>query len=267
MKQVVRVVIFTLVALFVCNNSMAQYAYQPMGDNPFQTEIGQGSDPIELTKGDKYLDAGRGILFSGLSLAATIFSTYVYSSIGYEPDPDMPGSGAGEVATLFATGLGGTIALFSIIPFSVGNKSNNGAGPLIYDGDNRGYGKFIEVGVGMPCWVNVDAVAGYYLTNNIFVGAGAGIDMFLVDEKHPEERLLPVYANARFAWGDRRVTPYFSGSYGWDCNSRRPYSALEFGTRFRNSKNWDNSLWLGFKSEFRGVGELCGFSLKCGWSF
>ena len=98
-------------------------------------------------------------------------------------------------------------------------------------------------------------------------GALAGTVWFVVDEKHPEERLLPVYANARFAWGDRRVTPYFSGSYGWDCNSRRPYSALEFGTRFRNSKNWDNSLWLGFKSEFRGVGELCGFSLKCGWSF
>ena len=264
MKQVVRtMVVMLLLASLNLSSAMAQYVSSDV--NQFLDDEAK----IVQTRGQHYVDVGRGLLFTGVSLAATALTTYLYAMRNYEPNPEIPGSGAAEALTVLTMGAGGLLALISTPIFATAYKDNlaSGVGPLFYDGDNRGFAGFMEVGTGVPCWLTLDAIGGYYVTNNIFLGAGAGAKLILLDAALPEDRILPIYANARFAWGKRRVTPYFSGSFGYDIAGRDTYTAFEFGTRCRRLKNIDNSLWIGLRSEFRGADECCGLSLKFGWSF
>ena len=78
---------------------------------------------------------------------------------------------------------------------------------------------------------------------------------------------LPIYANARFSLGSKRVSPYVSTSFGYDLTSGGVYTGVEFGTRIRPIGSLhDTSWWLGTKTEFIG-NELNFISLKLGKTF
>ncbi|MBR2170346.1 MAG: hypothetical protein IKK02_04640 [Tidjanibacter sp.] len=265
MKQVVRIAVFTLVALLVCSSSMAQYAYQPLGENPFQTEIEQVqvSDPMALTKGQKWTDAGRGVLFTGLASALTILSLDVYGAV-------VRGEGA-TMPTLMAGYAAFYSALASLPFYLVGHYyKTDSSRPIIFEGDKIGPANFLTLGCGIGNLLSVDYVRGYYVTNNVFLGGGVGLGLWeMVDIFKYDTFLysLPIYANARISLGAKRVTPYFSGSFGYDIPCQSLYTGVEFGTRIRRVKSdAGTSLWIGFKSEFRGA-DASNFGIKCGWSF
>ncbi|MBR2061107.1 MAG: hypothetical protein IJ979_04165 [Tidjanibacter sp.] len=272
MKQVVRIAVFALVALLVCNNSMAQYAYMPMGENPFQTEIEQGSDPIELTKGQKWTDVGKSVLFTGLGLALAGVAHDAY--IGFmgveEEDEYMYGGGL----PLFTGGgiYAAAVVGAASIPFFIAgmvNSRRDGGEPFVMSDKERGFTGIVEVGYGMPYALNMDAVYGYNLTNHIFVGAGAGFHavegkFMAIGGMRPS---VAAYANTRLTLGNKRVAPYFSGSYGFDFGYRKPFVSFEFGSRIRRVNSEEKGpLWIGVKSKLAGF-NTTGFALKCGWSF
>lgn len=275
MKQVVRIAVFALVAVLVCNNSMAQYAYQPVGENPFQTEIEQVqmSTPMALTKGQKWTDVGRTLLFSSAAfmLMCTVHDAYI-GFMGFEGSSENEYDYGGGLP--IATMAGYEAAVFAgvvSIPFLIAGKvmrAREGSEQIVYDGDYRGVKTIFETGLGAPYVINVDAVHGYYLTNNLFLGVGAGFEcldsqVVYFDEMRPSFNL---YGNARIALGNKRVSPYFSGSFGYNVSYREPYTGLEFGVRIRQLKRENSPLWVGIKGKYATFDPI-GFALNCSWSF
>ena len=142
MKQVVRTMVAVLLlASLNLSSAMAQYVSSDV--NQFLDDEAK----IVQTRGQHYVDVGRGLLFTGVSLAATALTTYLYAMRNYEPDPDIPGSGAAEALTVLTMGAGGLLALISTPIFATAYKDNlaSGVGPLFYDGDNRGFAGFMAV--------------------------------------------------------------------------------------------------------------------------
>ena len=97
MKQVVRVVVAVLLlASLNLSSAMAQYVSSDV--NQFLDDEAK----IVQTRGQHYVDVGRGLLFTGVSLAATALTTYLYAMRNYEPHPEIPGSGAAEALTVLS---------------------------------------------------------------------------------------------------------------------------------------------------------------------
>ena len=72
MKQVVRTMVaVVLLASLNLSSAMAQYAYRPSDENPFQldNQTIQATTPITLTRGQKLTDVGRTLLFSSVAFA------------------------------------------------------------------------------------------------------------------------------------------------------------------------------------------------------
>lgn len=114
--------------------------------------------------------------------------------------------------------------------------------------------------------LTLDAVGGYNLNKYIFLGAGLGLRAYLISNGD-SFGALPIYADARFTLGSKRVAPYISTSLGYDVGSSGMYTGIEFGSRIRKiNSTKDTSWWLGTKTEFVG-GELGFMSIKLGKTF
>ena len=276
MKQVVRtMVVVLLLASLNLSSAVAQYAYRPSDENPFQldNQTIQATTPITLTRGQKLTDVGRTLLFSSAAFALMGAAHDAYIGfMGYDGSSPIEYDYGGGLP--IATIAGFEAAVFAgvvSVPFLIAGKAiskNEGSEPLVFDDDYRGFKTIIETGLGAPYVINIDAVHGYYLTNNLFLGVGAGFDCWdsqvvYFDGMKPSFNL---YGNARIALGNKRISPYFSGSFGYNFSYRESYTGLEFGIRIRQLKRNNSPLWVGIKGKYASFDPI-GFALNCSWSF
>ena len=145
-----------------------------------------------------------------------------------------------------------------------------GASHIVFgnEGQEGGAG-FFEMGLGIPNFLSFDALGGYNFGKNFFMGAGVGYKTYLTAGLIQEGATasLPVYGNARYSFGSRKVVPYIGASAGYDIANAGLYTGVEFGTRFRKAgAKRGESWWFGARTEMTST-EYIFLSLKVGRSF
>lgn len=221
------------------------------------------------TNGRACNDAGRAIVMSGATLAATGVGLMLHTLFLQEsgPYPVM------NVAPVYALGMmagGGIIALAGWPLLSRGKQqmTSSGTSQLIFGNEHqKGFNAMIELGRGLGRSISVDAVAGYHFNENFFLGAGAGLRPFIIND-HIDKVAKPLYVNTRYTFGDKRVDPYVSTNLGYEPLSQKLYSSLEFGSRIRNIRSErGSSWWIGSRMENLDIRSVSTISIKLGKSF
>lgn len=223
-------------------------------------------------QGQGLADAGKTIMLTGASVAMTGLAVFLGGALTYESVPDAETMPLYPVFGILGGVTGAAIALVGLPIYCAGKykMQTNDAMHFTFGNDTqRGVTGMAEVGLGFPNCLTLDAVGGYNFNKYVFLGAGLGLRNYLTKGLMQEGALgaLPIYANARFTLGSKRVAPYISTSLGYDVGSSGMYTGIEFGSRIRKiNSTKDASWWLGTKTEFVG-GELGFMSIKLGKTF
>lgn len=210
---------------------------------------------------------------SGATLAATGMGLLLHSIFLYDagPHPVM------YMAPVYALGMmagGGIIALAGWPLLSIGKQhmTSSGTSQIIFGNEHqKGFNAMIELSGGIGSLIAFDAVAGYHFNENFFLGAGAGLRPSIIidgSKFHIDGVAKPLYVNARYTFGDRRVDPYVSTNLGYELLTQKFYSSLEFGTRIRNIRSHrGSSWWIGSRMENLDIRNVSTISIKLGKSF
>ena len=245
------------------NSAFAQYAADSRSDNTHELQIGKG---VHLT------DAGKTLLFTGASVALTGVACFIGGSAMYNPDPETPEMPLYPMFAIAGLATGGIIALIGLPFYCSGtNKMNKfDSSHLVFGNDTQKGGTgFFEMGLGIPNFLSLDAVGGYNISKNFFVGAGLGYKTYLTAGLRQDgpTASVPIYTNIRYSIGKKRIVPYISASLGYDMANPGLYTGVEFGTRLRKTEGKrGQSWWFGARSEFISP-EGMALSVKIGKSF
>lgn len=270
------------------DNQVADAAGQSVqmvdNDNYGATSVaGLSSNPLRVQRGQKLANAGKTLMIGGgaVALSSTIF--YALAQVewdkSYNPQtPDMP---LFPIFTLAGYTVGATLALVGLPIFFAGKDivvKNGGQMVTVGEGCESGSAGLIDLGLGIPPFMSLDAVYGYNFSSNLFVGGGIGGKMWLMSTMGDDSSIaaVPVYAQVRYSLGKGRISPYAAISGGFDMISTSPYLGFDFGTRIRSTHTTisaygdevqrDNSWWLSSKLGYSG-GENFFLSFGVGKSF
>lgn len=254
------------------NGAFAQYVTEGNMGGTDEELYQQNNVPTGLGKGVHMTDAGKALFYTGASVALTGVACFLAGAAMYDPDPCCPTM---PVYPLFAiAGLvgGGAIALIGLPFYAYGNKrmSRYGSSHITFgDEEQEGGTGFVEMGLGIPNALSLDAVGGYNFGKNFFLGAGLGYRTYLTAglRNDGDADFIPIYANFRYSIGKKRVVPFVGASLGYDIANAGLYSGVEVGTRIRKvAGERGESWWFGLRTELISTDDMF-ISLKVGRSF
>lgn len=269
MKRIYPIILSTLFLVFAQYDAFAQYA--PASE---PAETAEQQIPTSYTgHGQGMVNTGKTLFYTGGSIALTGLACFIYGTATYESDPCCPEMPVYPVFALAGAVAGGAVALIGL-PFYIYGKNKMetyGASHIVFGNpEQEGGTGFFEMGLGIPNYLSFDALGGYNFGKNFFMGAGVGYKAFLTGGLIQSEGVMasfPIYANARYSIGNKRVAPYIGVSAGYDIGNAGLYSGVEFGTRFRNvGGKRGASWWFGARTEMTSP-EIMFMSLKVGRSF
>lgn len=216
-------------------------------------------------------EAGKVMMFTGASFAMTGVVVFVAGALTFRQDSNAPTMPLYPVLAIGAGAIGAAITIVGL-PFYIAGKNkmeSNGSTFLNVGVDSKpGLAGIMEIGLGIPNCVNLDALCGYNFNSRFFLGGGLGYRADLTHATGGTTASVPIYAQGRYTFGDKKSAPYAALSLGYDAKNVNLYSGLEFGVRMRSIKKIEkgSSCWLGTKVEMVGSG--IGFiSFKFGKSF
>lgn len=170
------------------------------------------------------------------------------------------------------TVMAGASILLAGIPVTVAGNSMMNCDVSWRDAryDSRGLGAIIEGGYWLPDILEARASLGYHFNSHIFLGAGVAPGFWLdKSSRDPSiSRLsLPVYADFRWSFCNRLLTPYLGVSAGMEMTDDplSPYLGAELGTRIRTSRISTRSFWSAISAE--AAGGYMRVGIKMGYSF
>lgn len=232
----------------------------------------QTANPVQHShNGTGAAEAGKVIMYTGASFAMTGVAIFVAGALTFRQNPEAPTTPVYPFLAIGAGAIGAAVALVGL-PFYIAGKNtmeSNGATFLNVGADSRtGLAGIMEIGLGIPSCISVDALCGYNFNSRFFLGGGLGYRADLAYASGGITASVPIYAQARYTIGDKKSAPYAALSLGYDAKTPNLYSGLEFGVRMRSMKKIEkgSSCWLGTKIEMTGR-DLGFFSFKFGKSF
>jgi len=182
-------------------------------------------------------------------------------------------------AIFLATGAAclaaGVIEAVTSVPLIVAgnamNKCDDYWNNIYYIGPQQsGFGLILEGGflIGMPgpC-VQARIVPGYNVNQHLFVGLGVAPTMDF-EEAHEDyiPFTLPVYADARYSFGNKLFAPYIGAGVGMETvYDPNVYFSLEGGLRVRLSQSSARSFWVSALAETSAAYFRSG--VKMGYAF
>lgn len=225
---------------------------------------GPSANQLRIERGQKIADTGKTLMIGGgaIALSGTIFCLLAQAEWDRHFDPLRPTTPLYPLFTMAGYAVGGAIALVGLPLYFAGKDIvvKNGY-HLVTVGDvcESGSAALIDVGIGIPPFLSLDAVYGYNFNPRLFVGAGVGGKMWVMDGIGQSENIaaIPIYAQIRYTLGKGRISPYAAISGGYDVLCSLPYLGFDFGTRIRSTHTTtssygdevkrDNSWWLSSK--------------------
>lgn len=262
------VTIITLIMLlFSHHDSFAQYASAVQSEETSEVQ----SEPVYYGQGQALVKTGKTLVYTGASIALTGLVGFIAGAATYDPDPCCPDMPMFPLFGIAGGAVGALVALTGVPFYMSGKKKmeSYGASHIVFGNETQkgGTGMF-EMGIGVPNFISMDAVGGYNFNRSIFLGGGVGFKTYTPGWGHDASiASIPVYANARFSFGNKRVVPFISASAGYDMTNTGLYTGLEFGTRFRDFNGTrGQSWWFGLRSEMTST-EYMFMSVKLGRSF
>ena len=164
----------------------------------------------------------------------------------------------------------GAAYILAGIPVTIAGHSITGCDVPWRDAryDSRGVGIILEGAYFLPDILQARASLGYHFGPHTFLGAGIAPGFWLDKESRANYygRLsLPVYADFRWSFRDRLVSPYLGLSAGMEITDISPYLAAEIGTRIRTDRTSTSSFWSAISGEVAGAYMRAG--IKMGYSF
>lgn len=219
-------------------------------------------------------EAGKAVMYTGASFALTGAAIFTIGALTYECNPEYPTMPIYPILALGAGAVGAAVSLIGLPLYCIGSNIMYSQGASFLNiGDDLKPGKagIVELGLGIPNFVSLDAIPGYNFNSHLFLGGGIGYKAYLTQGLVNDGGItasLPLYAHARYSPGNKQASPYAGLSAGFDVKNSSIYSGLEFGARIRNLKNRENgsSTWIGTKLDISGSDYLF-ISLKLGTSF
>ena len=140
----------------------------------------------------------------------------------------------------------------------------------IYIGaEQRGINSIVGFDIGTRI-IQLHCTPGYNFSQHWFAGAGIAPTYYVPPQSSgtyaSETRYLylPAYANVRYSFGSKLMSPYLGISPGYDCLSKSFYGSAELGLRIRRSPHSTRSCWFGLQGELIDSHTTAG--LKVSWS-
>ncbi len=263
-------VLMAVAGVFGCLFPFSAFAqYAPVPESNMSDDV---QESLYSGQGQGLADAGKTLMFTGVSVAVTSLAVFVAGSFTFEQSECCPTMPVFPLIAVAGGAAGAVMALVGLPFHTAGMKKmrTHGGTHMIFGNDTgRGVSGIIELGTGIPA-LSADALCGYEFNRSIFLGAGLGykLSLFGISSENDKATMgVPVYANARFSFGSKRVAPYVSPSVGYDMYWNDPYIGFDTGVRLRCArKDGGPSWWLGTRFEY--VNENANFiSLKLSRSF
>lgn len=245
------------------NHSLVAESTSPATHSSFVTPT---PAQLRVERGQKIANAGKTLMISGgaVALSSTIFYAIANAEWEKSYNPETPEMPVFPVITLAGYAASALFALVGLPIYFAGKDMvvSNGGKFLSMGGNTKGAAAMLDLGIGIPNFVSLDAVYGYNFTPNIFVGGGVGGKMWLTAGLAHDGALasLPIYGQVRYTLGNKRVAPYAALSGGYDTIVGEPYVGFNFGTRIRTARTVasrygdtverDSSWWISAKMEY-----------------
>ena len=141
----------------------------------------------------------------------------------------------------------------------------------LYNGaEQRGINSIMGFDVGTRI-IQFHCTPGYNFNQHLFAGAGIAPTYYVPPQNsetyaaETRNLYLPAYANVRYSFGSRLLSPYLGISPGYDFLSKSFYGSAELGVRIRKNPHSTQSCWFGLQGELIDSHTTAG--LKVGWSF
>ena len=218
-----------------------------------------------LGKSEKVYDAGKAMVYAG---SGTVLAGLTFSALSMAGGYDGRGVDYAPFAGLVTAGVGGVVALAGIPVMLCGRADMRDDGSLLmsFSSDQvKGWSALVEFGGGLP-YLKAGAGYGYNFSKSVYLGASlaAYYDWFgslAIDS-------VPVYADARFTFGNRRVAPYISVNAGYDLLNSGVYTAANYGVRIRKPGSGPSSWWIASNVEYVLTDDnICNIGVKVGYMF
>ena len=229
-------------------------------------------------QGEPVLVTGKGMMLGG-ALTAVAGGGLMLLAVSPLLNPKVPEGAFSEnmlAPMVYITGIGtvmaGAAILLAGIPVTIaGNSMMNCDVPwLDARYDTRGPGAIVEGGYWLPDILEARASFGYHFNPHIFLGAGVAPGIWL-DQSSRDPSIsrvsLPVYADFRWSFSNRMLTPYLGLSAGMEFldDPFSPYLCAELGTRIRTNRSSTRSFWSAISGE--AAGGYMRVGIKMGYSF
>ncbi|MBR4809944.1 MAG: hypothetical protein IK031_06665 [Bacteroidales bacterium] len=229
-------------------------------------------------QGEPVLVTGKGMMLGG-AMTAAAGGGLMLLAVSPILSPKVPEGEFSEnmLAPLtyiagLCTVMAGASVLLAGIPVTVAGNSMMNCDVPWRDAryDSRGLGVILEGGYWLPDILEARASLGYHFNSHIFLGAGAAPGVWLDQSSRAPgiSRLtLPVYADFRWSFCNRMITPYLGLSAGVEMvdDPFSPYLGAELGTRIRTHLGSTRSFWSAISGEVAGGYMRVG--IKMGYSF
>ena len=260
--------VILLCLLLVPGVSRAQVAWEKEEAAARKEQIARQGIPLKAF--------GVGMAYIG---GATVLSGGALLGLGYYASEKNPSEDNIAAGMCFALGVGsmfiGALELISCVPFIVGgnamNKCDDYWDNLYYLGPPQSdFGLILEGGllIGMPApCAQARIVPGYHFNQHLFVGLGVAPTMdFDKANEYYSPFTLPVFADARYSFGNKLFAPYVGAGIGMETyNEPNIYLSAEAGLRIRLSQSTPRSFWVSALGETSAAYARLG--LKMGYSF
>lgn len=177
---------------------------------------------------------------------------------------------AGLQISLFGSMLGSAGIPFYVIGLSQKNCESYWWDTLYNGAEQRGINSIVGFDLGTRIF-QFHCTPGYNFDQHWFAGAGIAPTYYvplLISETYDVSGTrylyLPAYANVRYSFGSKLISPYLGISPGYDFLSRSFYGSAELGVRIRRNPHSTQSFWFGLQGELIDSHTTAG--LKVGWS-
>lgn len=220
--------------------------------------------------------SGKGMILTGASTAA-VGGGLMLLAVSPLLNPKVPEGEFSEnmlLPIVLTVGIScvvtGAAYILAGIPVTIAGHSISGCDVPWRDAryGSRGVGIILEGAYFLPDIFQARASLGYHFGPHTFLGAGIAPGFWLDKEirANYDGRLsLPLYADFRWSFRDRLVSPYIGLSAGMEITDISPYLAAEIGTRIRTDRISTRSFWSAISGEVAGAYMRAG--IKMGYSF
>lgn len=220
--------------------------------------------------------SGKGMMLTGVVTGA-VGGGLLLLAVSPLLNPKVPEGEFSEnmlPAVVYIVGISclytGAAYILAGIPVTIAGHSITGCDVPWRDAryGSRGVGIILEGAYFLADILQARASLGYHFGPHTFLGAGIAPGFWLDKEirANYDGRLsLPVYADFRWSFRDRLVSPYIGLSAGLETTDISPYLAAEIGTRIRTDRTSTRSFWSAISGEVAGAYMRAG--IKMGYSF